>query len=129
MTKLPQCDRCHFYARSNQLVCAIHPYGVTGDSCLDFRPVDLTPYELEYGTPVLNSYSNSDNWCPDGYSYYDGELMYHQPRLTTEEQLYLIDHHPFFTGHCPNCNYQFDRNNPPTVHWDCPHCGWIDDSV
>jgi hypothetical protein len=58
--KLPSCDRCHFYARSNQLVCAIHPLGATENSCLDFRAVDLTPYELEYGTPVLNFYSNSD---------------------------------------------------------------------
>jgi len=38
MPKLPECDRCLFCAHDYNLVCAIHPIGVEGDSCLDFRP-------------------------------------------------------------------------------------------
>ncbi|MDL5055381.1 hypothetical protein QQ056_17765 [Oscillatoria laete-virens NRMC-F 0139] len=37
--------------------------------------------------------------------------------------------HPLFTGICPKCGHLFDRANPPPVHWDCPECGWVDDSV
>jgi hypothetical protein len=37
MNKLPECDRCQFYARSSYAVCAIHPYGVEEENCLDFR--------------------------------------------------------------------------------------------
>ena len=45
------------------------------------------------------------------------------------QQLELLDTHPFFTHHCPECGYYFDPNNSPAVHWDCPECGWIDDTV
>ena len=67
---------------------------------------------------------------PEGASYYNGELILqpHQ-RWTREEQLKLIDGHPLFTGKCPRCDYQFPRDNPPEVHWDCPECGWVDDTV
>lgn len=69
-------------------------------------------------------------WAPEGYSFYGGELIPHKPsRHTPQEQLAILDTHPFFTGRCPKCSYQFDRKNPPAVHWDCPRCGWIDDSV
>lgn len=30
---------------------------------------------------------------------------------------------------CPNCGYQFFKNNPSAVHFDCPSCGWVDNSV
>ncbi len=50
-------------------------------------------------------------------------------RYTPEEQLEILDNHPFFTGVCPQCGHRFDKNNPPAVHWDCPECGFIDDSV
>ncbi len=49
--------------------------------------------------------------------------------LTKEELLELIDYHPIFTEVCPQCQYKFDKKNPPQIHWDCPNCGWIDDSV
>ncbi len=57
------------------------------------------------------------------------ELPSRPSRYTAEEQLEILDNHPFFTGVCPECGYQFDRSNPPLIHWDCPECGWIDDSV
>jgi hypothetical protein len=63
------------------------------------------------------------------YGIYDGELMYFKPKLTPEEQMYLLENHPFFTGKCPKCDYIFDKSNPPVIHFDCPECGWIDDSV
>lgn len=28
MAKIPKCDRCQFYGKTNYLVCAIHPQGV-----------------------------------------------------------------------------------------------------
>jgi hypothetical protein len=45
MSKIPECDsasalaelRCSFYAHSPDLVCAVHPFGIDDDSCLDFR--------------------------------------------------------------------------------------------
>jgi hypothetical protein len=98
-------------------ICAVHPHGVDGDRCIDFRP-----------DPNIQE---EEQWQPEGASYYDGELILHRPRLTREEQLEILDSHPFFTGICPQCGHQFDRDNPPKVHWDCPNpeCGWVDDSV
>lgn len=115
MPKIDQCDRCGLYARTPYLVCAIHPTGVSGNSCLDFR---LDPdAEIE------------ELWEPEGASYYNDELILHKPRLTREQQWWLLDNHPLFTGRCPQCDRQFDFNNPPAVHWDCPECGWIDDAI
>ena len=59
------------------------------------------------------------------------ELPSKPSRYTAEEKLEILDNHPFFTGICPECGYEFDKSNPPLVHWDCPNpeCGWIDDSV
>ena len=37
--------------------------------------------------------------------------------------------HPIITGKCPQCQYKFLEDNPPEAHWDCPKCGWIDDSI
>lgn len=115
MPKLPECNHCLLYSHNPHLVCAVHPYGVD-DSCLDFRlDPNAEPEEL---------------WEPEGASYYDGELIL-QPKqhLTTEEKLQLLDTHPMFTGCCPSCDYQFPSHIPELVHFDCPRCGWIDDSV
>ncbi len=74
----------------------------------------------------------SEEAHPDGYilNYYDGELVVTKPSLYTQEELLeLINYHPIFTGICPQCKHEFDKNNPPLIHWDCPNCGWIDDSV
>ncbi len=37
MPKIKECDRCLLYAHNPHLVCTVHPDGVDGDSCLDFR--------------------------------------------------------------------------------------------
>jgi hypothetical protein len=116
MPKLPECDRCLLYSHDPHIVCTVHPYGVDSDSCLDLRlDPKAEPEEL---------------WEPEGASYYNGELIL-QPKqyLTTEEKLELLDTHPMFTGHCPSCEYQFPSHVPELVHFDCPRCGWIDDSV
>jgi len=69
---------------------------------------------------------------PDGVTYYNGELIL-QPRQrwTLEEQLELLDWHPLFTGKCPQCGAEYERDYISRVHWDCPNseCGWMDDSV
>ena len=118
MPKIPDCNRCLLYAHNPHLICTVHPSGVDSDRCLDFRP-DLNA-EVE------------EQWSPEGYSWYGDELIANRPsRYTPEQQLEILDSHPFFTGVCPNCGYRFDKNNPPKVHWDCPNpdCGWMDDSV
>lgn len=74
--------------------------------------------------------ADKEQWCPTGYYWYDGELIPIQSLpLSIEERLQLLDNHPLFTGFCPECGYQFSKENPPAVHWDCPSCGWFDDSV
>jgi len=115
MPQIPLCSVCNLFARNPHLVCAVHPDGPTTDTCLDFR------------APLLHE--PEPLWEPEGASYYNGELSLFKPRLTREQQLWLLDNHPFFTGRCPQCHYRFDPNHPPQVHWDCPDCGWIDDAL
>ncbi len=127
MSKIPDCDRCLFNAHSPYTVCAVHPFGVDESSCLDFREDPNAKPE------VL--------WEPEGASYIDGELVIErsfyngeeipQPKqlLTLEEQWQILETHPFFTGHCPSCGYRFPHHIPDLVHFDCPECSWIDDSV
>lgn len=140
MPKIPECDYCLFCAHDHHIVCAVHPAGPGGDRCLDFRPdpnfkskrfVDF----LEVGeeTTFENPYSlnlGEEQWEPIGASYYNGELIL-QPRQrwTREQQLELLDTHPMFTGRCPQCGYEFERDYTARVHWDCPECRWIDDTV
>jgi hypothetical protein len=127
MNKLPECDRCQLYAHSPYTVCAVHPFGINGNSCLDFREdPNVEPEEL---------------WEPEGakyidlelvleHSYYNGEeIRQPQQRLTLEEQWKVLETHPFFTGVCPNCEYRFPSHVPELIHFDCPKCGWMDDSV
>jgi len=145
--RLPECDRCLLYANEPFIVCAVHPYGPEGDSCLDFRSdpemenkrfVDfLGLQQRQEDTTAEELYSNSHDldpdgqlWEPEGVSYYNGELILQsQPRWTQEEQLELLDTHPLFTGKCPQCSAQYDRSSTARVHWDCPICGWMDDTV
>lgn len=147
--QIPDCERCLLYANEPFLVCAVHPFGPTGDSCLDFRLLpnaenrcfkDFLSLEsrveaeiADHEMPVDNPFDlapDEELWEPEGASYYAGELIL-QPkeRWTSEEQLELLDTHPMFTGACPVCGYQFLRDNLPPVHWDCCNCGWKDDSL
>ncbi|MEA5578673.1 hypothetical protein [Anabaena sp. UHCC 0451] len=113
MPKISECNRCLFYSHNPHLVCAVHPHGVTGDSCLDFRE-DPNAEEL---------------WQPEGATYYNGELILQPPQLTTEHQLELLETHPLFTGTCPQCGAFFNRDYVSRVHWDCDICNWKDDSI
>ncbi|MBD2094067.1 hypothetical protein H6F90_02720 [Trichocoleus sp. FACHB-591] len=113
--KLPECDRCIFYAHTPFLVCTSHPEGVSSNSCLDFQRDPMAEPE--------------EFWEPEGASYYNGDLIVTpQQRWSRLEKLALLDTHPIFTGRCPDCEV---RITPKTlrVHWDCEHCGWRDDSV
>ncbi len=121
MPKIPDCDRCSLYARNPHLVCAVHPDGVETNKCLDFR--------LDPNAEIKKQ------WSPQGYSWYGDELIPDRPRCgqalsrySQSEQLEILDNHPFFTGVCPVCRHRFNRDNLP-VHFDCPSCGWVDDSV
>ncbi len=104
-----------FYLSTSILVLipiAIHPQGVETNNCLDFR---LDPNaEVE------------EQWSPEGYSWYDGELIRNrQSRSTRSEQLFILENHPFFTGVCPQCRHEFNRDER-IVHYDCPECSFTD---
>jgi hypothetical protein len=127
MSKIPECDRCLLNAHDPYIVCAVHPCGVDGDSCLDFREDPNTEPD-ELWEPVGAKYIN--NQLVLERSYYNGEEIPPPPRqLTPEQQWQILETHPLFTGHCPSCGYQFPSHIPELVHFDCPRCGWIDDSV
>ena len=140
MPELPECDSCLFCAAHHAVVCAVHPAGPVGGSCPDFQPDPelkgkrfVNFLGLLEGTPVENPYTldlEAEQWESEGATYYKGELILQpQQRWTREEQMELLDTHPMFTGRCPQCEMPFPRYGTPHVHWDCPHCGWKDDSV
>jgi hypothetical protein len=114
MPKIPQCDRCLLYSHDPHLICAVHPDGIDTESCLDFRP-----------DPNIEE---QQQWSPFGYSWYGDELIRDRSRYSQEEQIEILGNHPFFTGVCPQCRHEFNRDNL-TVHFDCPNCNFIDDSV
>jgi len=118
MGKIHLCDTCQFYSNDPHLVCAVHPYGIHENHCLDYRcQEDLIEEDEEL-------------WSPMGYYWYDSKLIpVERQQLTTEEKLELLDTHPFFTGVCPQCAYQFPKENPPQLHGECPACGFVDDRV
>ncbi|OWY64902.1 hypothetical protein B7486_44775 [cyanobacterium TDX16] len=147
MPKLPECDRCMFHSHDYHIVCVIHPTGVEGDSCLDFRPdpeLRRLPFRDFLGVrsrqqsdePYSNPHDyiddNEELWQPESACYYNGELILQPQQLwTQEEQLELLDSHPMFTGKCPLCSTAIERDYTARVHWDCPNqeCGWKDDTV
>jgi hypothetical protein len=123
MPKISDCDRCSLYAHNPYLICAVHPDGVETDKCLDFR-----------SDPNIEE---QQQWSPEGYSWYGDELIANRPsRYSQSEQMEILNNHPFFTGVCPQCRHEFNRDNL-TVHFDCLNCpkgyrfayNFIDDSV
>lgn len=114
MPKIPECDRCLLYSPSPYIVCGVHPEGVEGSNCIDFRPDPQKEPE--------------EKWSPQGYSWYGDELVRNESYRTREEQEYLLDNHPFFTGRCPECGHEFERDRR-AIHYDCPSCDWVDNSV
>ena len=147
MPKTPDCESCLYYAHDSHLVCAVHPDGQNSSSCPDFQPnpnleirkfVDflglLQQIESDRNgnEPSGNPFAlnpGEEQWEPEGASYYNGELILQPKQKTREEQLWLLGNHPLFTGVCPQCKYHFPQVDFHIVHFDCPHCGWVDDSV
>ena len=85
---LPECNRCQFYRRSQYLVCAVHPMGYQGDTCLDFRPDPEMPKDPP--------------WAPEGWIFYGDDLVPMAPStLTQEDREILLDTHPLFTADSP----------------------------
>lgn len=35
--QLPECNSCQFFSLSPLLPCTVHPHGVEGDRCIDYR--------------------------------------------------------------------------------------------
>jgi hypothetical protein len=111
---LPECDTCLFNTRNPHLPCTVHTTGVMGKTCPDFRlDPKAEPQEV---------------WEPKGASFYNGELILQPAKVRSAHQLELLDWHPLFTGRCPNCETPIAFVELP-VHWDCSHCGWVDDTV
>lgn len=116
MSKIPDCDRCTNNAHSACLVCAIHPKGVSSDSCPDFT----------------GERSREELWCPDGYTFDDQQQLVklpvtyetdHVSKLTRAQQYQIFMTHPMFTGMCPQCHYVYEENRDSSS-WDYTICRW-----
>jgi hypothetical protein len=116
MPKIPECDRCRFYSGNFYLICAVVPGGPEDNLCHHFAPdPDIEIEKL---------------WEPQGARYVNNELVIE--RSCSGEEIIQLDltlWHPMHTGRCPRCDASFDRDYTALVHWDCPECGWKDDSV
>lgn len=89
MPKLPLCDRCLLCAHDYHVVCAVHPSGPEGDSCLDFRPdpdlegkhfVDFLglgeqPRDDESYSNPFDLDPDEEQWEPEGARFINGELV------------------------------------------------------
>jgi hypothetical protein len=146
MQKIPECDHCMFYSHDYHIVCAIHPSGIEGDSCSNFRP-DSELHNKRFvdflGLGVQQQGLDEELWQPEGVRFVNGELVIErrgsfyngeeiiqpQQRWTPEEQLWLLDNHPLFTGACPECGDCFLQDYSQLIHFDCPSCSWKDDSI
>ena len=102
------------------------------------NPFDLDPDEEQWepegarfvnGEIVIERDNDSGASLWEHRSFYNGEeIIQPRQRWTREEQLHLLDNHPLFTGRCPQCGAEFERDYRALVHWDCS-CGWVDDTV
>jgi hypothetical protein len=68
MPKIPECDRCLFYAKTPYLLCTVNPEGVDSDAygtlrerCLDFQPDPNAEAE--------------ELWAPVGWRFKGDELV------------------------------------------------------
>ena len=59
MVKSADCDRCQLKAHSPYLVCAVHPEGVTTETCPDFQP----------------AHEEEELWAPEGYFWHGDRLI------------------------------------------------------
>jgi len=111
------CATCLNNTHNPHLPCTVRPYGVAEgeEFCVEFE-----------ADPTVRS---GQVWEPEGASFYNGELVVTPDhRWTRAQKLELLLWHPLFTGVCPQCRYEF-APDAERVHWDCPECGWVDDTV
>jgi predicted RNA-binding Zn-ribbon protein involved in translation (DUF1610 family) len=128
MPKISDCDRCRFNACNYYLLCAVNPTGPPGSVCHDFE-ADPELGGRRY-VDFLELLQQQAELEPAGMSFYNEQLvMQLRQRWTREQQLELLDTHPMFTGICPACGAEFERDYRALVHWDCHNCGWKDDSI
>ncbi|GFE71906.1 hypothetical protein [Chroococcus sp. FPU101] len=93
--------RCLLYSHQLDHVCQLHPFGVDEDYCLDFRQNPNVDEEAKT--------SQEELWLRENYTWYGNKLIHNHPsRYTSEEQLQILDRHPFLTGTCPQCGYKFE---------------------
>jgi hypothetical protein len=124
MDKLECCQYCDFYAHSAYMVCGVHPTGVEGNYCADFRVASAAAMVPD---DPLVWYGN--RWQPQGASYYGDEpILEPVQRRSSEHRLELLDSHPLFTGRCPQCERGI-KAIAGQIHYDCENCGWVDDSM
>jgi hypothetical protein len=129
MSKIPECDHCRFYEGNPYIVCANFPSGPQDDFCPHFALDPDTELE-ELWEPEGARFVNGDLAIARDRSFYNGEeIIQPRQRWTPEEQLARLDSHPMFTGRCPQCELTFPQYEKLPVHWDCPACGWLDDTV
>ena len=92
-------------------------------NCPDFSHIERTAYEQQFPTAVINPTSDNpdENWAPMGAAYYGSELVLQSEKpMNQRDQLALLDWHPLFTGHCPNCERAILTE---LIEVSCD-CGW-----
>jgi hypothetical protein len=120
MPKNLECNFCLFYRRNSHETCVVHPHGPKGNSCIDFR---LSAPSKQHRVDC-----SEELWPEEGS--YDKELVIEpKSRWTNEQILDILDNHPLFTGRCPNCDFPYPPGKRVAACWDCPACGWIDDTL
>lgn len=121
--KLPECDRCLNYHANDYLRCAVHLSGFEGEHCPDFR--EDSQAEQRQAQFLKLDWVAEEEWQPERASYYSGKLIINPvQQFTRQQQLELLDHHPMFTGRCPECEQTIAVTDPPQSHWDCCFCSW-----
>jgi hypothetical protein len=71
-------------------------------------PEELNSSEIEASGVIYNG-----EWIP---------VPHH--RLTPEIQIQLLDWHPIFSGHCPNCEIPIATPEDSKLDWHCLQCDW-----
>jgi len=104
------CHSCGYYSRVPEiLLCAIHPSVHEHDYCPDYEE-DSDRLSEEVWEPIGARYDGDDLRLLDG----------------AIDWIEVNRNHPAKTGICPRCEIAFLSSGP---HWDCPWCGWTDDSI
>jgi len=104
-------------------VCAVHPGGPIDDTCPDFTP------DPELEGKRFEDFLGLQEQTESLGTYYNGHPNVQPPqRWTAAEQLQPRQTHPMFTGICPACRAELEKDYRAVVYWDC-ECGWMDDSI